>query len=422
MRRRGRNPNENPGVRPVERIELDEKNTKRRMIATIILLALGLSLVAYSMTSWLTQKAGWVEITVTAASAESVAGDLAFQYELGTGSLSETAERKTVSTLYTTLCMEAYRIFSPNSSFTGVLNLCYVNEHPNEEIKVDPALYAAFELLEAYGNRDIYLAPLLIDYKNLFLCPEDYATADFDPYQNADVAAFCQTVADFARDKDAIDLVLLGDNKVKLHVSEEYLAFLAENGIDTYLDFYTMRNAFAVDYVAEGLIEKGFTSGNITSYDGFARNLDTRETPYSLNLFDRVGMDIFVAARMDYKGANAIVFLRSYRLTEQDDTYYMLQDGTARHGHIDAADGLCKNSLENLVGYSKTAGCSEILLSLRPVYIADTFDSEALFALENSGIHSIWFENQQLCHTEENAVFNAFFTDENHTYTKKPWN
>ncbi len=419
MRRRGRNPNANPGVRPVERIELTEKGSKKRMIAAIILLALGLSLVAYAMTSWLTQKPGWVEITPTSASAESVAGDLVFQYELGASELSSTAERKAVSTLYTNACAEAYRIFSANSNVLGVNNLCYINEHIGEEITVDSALYEALALLEKHDNRMIYLAPLLTDYKNLFLCSEDHETAEFDPYQNEEVAAYCKTVAAFANDKNAINLELLGENKVKLTVSDAYLAFAEENAIETFLDFFTMKNAFAVDYVAEKLMAAGYTNGNITSYDGFTRNLDQRATAYSLNLFDRIEDNIYVAARLDYAGAKSIVFLRSYSLSEHDDTYYMMKNGETRHGHIDPADGLCKNSLENLVCYSESETCAEILLSMLPAYVNDVFEQETLMQLTENGIYAVWFDGTEIVYTESDAVLNAFYINETVEFTKK---
>ena len=49
MRRRGRNPNENPGVRPVQQIELQEKNPKKRIIIAVMLLAIGLGFIGYGV-------------------------------------------------------------------------------------------------------------------------------------------------------------------------------------------------------------------------------------------------------------------------------------------------------------------------------------------------------------------------------------
>ncbi len=48
---------------------------------------------------------------------------------------------------------------------------------------------------------------------------------------------------------------------------------LAE-GIGSFIDFSWMRNAFIADYLAEGLAARGFGKGALTSFDGFARNLE----------------------------------------------------------------------------------------------------------------------------------------------------
>ena len=78
---------------------------------------------------------------------------------------------------------------------------------------------------------------------------------------------------------------MLGDNKVCLNVSDEYLAFLQENGVDSLIDFGWLKNAFVVDYLAEVMIARGYTLGAITSYDGYTRNFDSLNTEYAFNVF-----------------------------------------------------------------------------------------------------------------------------------------
>ena len=76
---------------------------------------------------------------------------------------------------------------------------------------------------------------------NLFQCKEDYETASFDPEQNEVLREEFAVIADFAADPEAVDLKLLGENQVRLEVSEEYQNWMAENGYETYLDFYWMK-------------------------------------------------------------------------------------------------------------------------------------------------------------------------------------
>lgn len=67
-------------------------------------------------------------------------------------------------------------------------------------------------------------------------CKEDYETASFDPEQNEVLREEFAVIADFAADPEAVDLKLLGENQVRLEVSEEYQNWMAENGYETYLD------------------------------------------------------------------------------------------------------------------------------------------------------------------------------------------
>lgn len=44
-----------------------------------------------------------------------------------------------------------------------------------------------------------------------------------------------------------------------------------------------MKNAFITDYVADVMIDNGYTLGSLTSYDGFTRNLDQTSAITKLN-------------------------------------------------------------------------------------------------------------------------------------------
>ena len=97
-----------------------------------------------------------------------------------------------------------------------------------------------------------------------------------------------------------------------------------------------MKNAFITDYVADVMIENGYTLGSLTSYDGFTRNLDLtsaitkfkcrsgcfrdsrRKCDYSFNLYDRQGNIIYPAGVMHYNGAESIVSLHNYPMSDKE--------------------------------------------------------------------------------------------------------
>lgn len=389
--------------KPVKRIELFEKYPKSRLAITILFLLIGIGAFGYALTQYFSVDTGWT--TIEAPSSEpSCAEELIFQYYLGAGERSATAEKKAITALYTETTTKAYQLFHTSMSFEEVHNLYYINQHPNQEIVVDPMLYEAFSLINQYKNRAIYLAPVYVQYDNLFGCNDDLETIDFDPRQNQEIATYFLEILSFANNSNAIELELLEENKIKLFVSEAYLKYASENGFSDFIDFYWMKNAFIVDSIANIMQTNGFLKGSISSYDGFTRNLDTsRDTEYAFNIFnlDKEDNTVYLAGVMKYDYAIGIVFLRSYPLNVLDwQHYYEFRDGTIQTAYIDTADGYSKSSVNNLISYAKEGSCAEILLQVIPVFIADDFDIDQLALLAQKGIYSVYCEDRTILYND----------------------
>ena len=308
---------------------------------------------------------------------------------------------KALETKYSQISTDAFAIFSPDISKEGLENVNFVNASPNQEITVDPALYAAFELLEQYENRSIYLAPVYVEYDRAIQSESDPEAMDKDPAKNPDVKAYIDELIHYTSDPQMISLELLGNDRIRLNVAQEYLDYAKEIGIEEFIDFGWKRNAFVVDYVADQLADAGYTNGYLASYDGFTRNLVETEQTFNMNLFNLKGKDITVPAVMEYVGHHALVFLRSYPLDDLDEwSYYVYEDGSVVTSMIDPADGVSKSALTNMVSYSKDYSCAEIMLNMAPIYLADAFRQDAANALTDQGIFSIWFEDDKLCYTD----------------------
>ncbi|MGN0374251.1 MAG: hypothetical protein ACI4EN_02035 [Butyrivibrio sp.] len=399
-----------PNLKPVTKEKLKEEHWKVRLIAVIILISIGAAAFSYAIFSSLQTESGWVEITADSGS-EGIWGDeFVFLYELGADDVSATREKKLLTLLYTRTSEQAYKIFNNDMGFEGINNVYELNHHPNEVLEVDKALYDAFSLFTSYNNRNLYLGPVYDRYNEIFYCNDDADTYDYDPYRNSDVALEYLDIIKYAGDSKQIELKLLGNNKVELFVSEEYMAYARDNQITEFIDFSWMRNAFVVDYLSDVMIENGYTHGTLSSYDGFSRNLDERKTEYSFNIYDRVGQNIYEAGIMKYSGKRSFVFFRDYRLTSRDDChYYEFENGEIRTPYLDIDDGLCKSALPNLVAYSDNIGCAAILMEVCPVYIADDFESDNLDKLISSGIYSIYCDNYGIICNDKMVRFTELY-------------
>ena len=267
---------------PVERIELDEEHLRRRFMTAGVLLLFGAALLAYAVMKFLTPAAGWQVIQANSTGEASCAEEITFLYEA-----ASPAEVKAAAARYTDACQRAYRLFHCRQEFEAVVNVCTLNRRPNEVLAVDGALYEALATAVGGGRRELYLGPIYARYGDLFFCQDDAQLANYDPRLSADVAREYQEVLAYANDPQSIEVELLGENQVRLRVSEAYLAYAEREGIDRFIDFAWMQDAFVVDLLAGELEAGGFTKGVLSSYDGFTRNLDSREGSYEYPLYHR---------------------------------------------------------------------------------------------------------------------------------------
>jgi len=390
-----------PYVRPIQRVELSESNVKIRMILIVVLLAIASVSIVVGLSSALKTEPDWQRVEAQAKKINCSA-DFILNYDFTDAGSEASSRFKALTNLYSEACEDAYRIFTLDMTGGETANMHDLNRHPNETVTVDPALYHALSLVQKYQNRGLYLAPVYVEYDHIFKAETEVEAASYDPVQNPELVSDLALLASYGNDPDMIDIQLLGNNQVKLVVAEEYLSFIKSCEIEKLIDFGWMKNAFIADFLAQVLLDNGFTDGYLVSFDGFTRNLDTRGNTYSFNVFNRQGSDIYNPAVMTYAAPASIVFLRDYPMTQSDAwQYYAFPNGRIANMLIDPADGMNKASVDSLVSYGKQQGCAEVLLQMIPVFIADEFASSAVQNLTGEGIHSVWCEGQSLCYTDE---------------------
>lgn len=407
MSRRGRNPNANPGVRPIQRIELNEKPSRKRYVLIIVLVAVALIAFGVGLFSYLYTPGGWTRITPTSNTAYTCSDELILYYDLGASGRSANAENRALSSRYAELCYEAYVIFSADQAFEGELNLHHVNANAGEVVSVHPALYKALQKAVERGGRWIFAAPYYTAYRNLFTAPEDAFAAEQDPAHDGEIAAYFAEIAALVSDETHIRLEFLEDNRLRLVVSDAYRAYAAENGIEQYIDLYWARNAFAVDYIADALQSEGFVYGYLASHDGFTRNLDPRSTEFGLNVSTMYEGRGYTSLQYTYRGQTAMVSLRAFPLSDTDERYYIYRNGEIRHAYVDVTDGVSRASADALVAYT-TGGssCTDVLFSVLPLWISAEEITDAdlsAFTETAGGVHLIVANGTRFTYTEKDA-------------------
>ena len=393
----------------IKNIEVARKHLPLRIVLLALAIVIAIAAFGYGISVWLTTKPGWTVIKVNSINI-NCSEDFALNYNLGAGEVDATAENKQLTALYTKATEDAYQLFYNEYVSDELHNIRYVNEHINHEITVEPALYKALSAIVAAGNRSIYLAPAYAQYRQLFVCGSDAEAIQYDPQRQSETKAYIAQIARFANDPEMIDIQILGNQRIKVQVAQDYLDFIQANEIEYVLDFSWMVNAFIVDYIAEVLIENGYINGFLASYDGFTRNLCSSDQSFSLNVFQRMGKNVLIPATMDYSGGCSIVSLRDFPINEKDRwRYYAFEDGRIARLFIDTADGEEKSVVTNMTSYSKNAGCVEILLSIAPLYLAGTLDTEKVSWLTQNGIYTVYADGKTVYSNNANLTLNLSF-------------
>lgn len=416
MGRRIRN-NARTAPQKVESVELSEKNIALRVVALVVLVAIALSGIGYGVYLLVHRDPGW-EVIEPAPASTSCAAEFQLTYNLGQGETPAKAESRSLNALYSQALVTAYQLFTESEGFDDICNVFYLNEHPNETVTLDPALYHAFEQIVNSGDRTIYLAPAYLRYNDLFDCTFDSQTVDFDPLVSDEVAAEYAELAAYANDTASVNLELLGENQVILHVSEEYRTFMSAIDCTTFVDFGWLKNAFLIDYLAETLNDAGYTNGTLRSVDGFTRFLGDGAEEVGITLYDRVGSDVWSPGTAVFQKVSAAVALRDYGLTAQDnDRFYQYEDGTIRAPYLDPTNALPKAAHADVLCHSETTGCAEMLLSILSLYVTDSFDPAAYSALTAQGIHTVYSDNFTVFHTDEHLTLIPNEDEQSPAYT-----
>ncbi len=406
-----------PSLRPITKIELSDKNFRLRLIGTVLLLVIGVSLLAYAVSLLLHEEAGWSEID-GGPSSQSLCGEMTLLYNLGTTDASVKSERRAVANAYADYARKAYRIFSSKEEFAGIGNLYLLNKNVGQTVELDKALYDAIKLMQDFGSRAMYMAPLYDNHRGLCMCGSDAEAEDFDPLLGEDAAQYVSRLTEFISDENAVSVDLLDGGKARLNVSDAYMAYAEQYGITSFVDFGWMTNAFAADFIAEKLLESGFKNGAISTDDGFVRNFCSSDELFAADLHDRVNGKLYTVAQLCYEAPASAVYLRTFALNELDaQQFYATERGEVRTPYLDIADGLSKAAADCIVTYSSEKSCAEVLLYTANVYVGDKISDEAVDALRKNGIGYVYCLRRTLHYGSENTVLKNVYSSGDIVYT-----
>ena len=161
--------------------------------------------------------------------------------------------------------------------------------------------------------------------------------------------------------------------------------------------------------IADALISEGMTLGAVSSYDGYARNLDVRDMDYSFSFYAKSGDAVYPVCDVGYSGGVATYTARTYPTGKLDALdFYLYSDGVSAHRFIDSATGEYKSTLPELLVASVDKKCSDLAFEAYRLLVSDSYDASSV-----SGISAVWLDGKTVrCMGNDIEIANPYGDDE----------
>ena len=344
-----------------------------------MLAAVGIFALFWAVNGLLTKEPGWTEIEAGGTDEPTCAGDFVLYYNAGADGSSATEQIRNLTKLYTDVSVQAEKLFSVSTNDEEIHGVGLLNSNVNKPVVLDREAYEALAMLQKAKSREIFLAPVYEQYTTLFFCTTDEEAETLDPTVNEQQREIIAEMVAFTSDPNHIEILLEEGNRATLHVSDEYLAYARENGIQSFVDLFWMKNAFAADYMAEKLSAEGYRDGYLSCGEGFTRSLGGKDVLLNSTVYDRVGKDIYKAAALQMGAVKSVVVFHDYPSGKNNDRlYYQYADGRMVTPYISVSDGLCRASVSNLTVCSAGESCAAAMLAAKNAYFSKDFPAQKL--------------------------------------------
>ena len=384
--------------------EYSGKHLVLRIIAVVVFLFIGIGSITYGIVKLVSGDKGWTTIAAGRILDNYYDGEIFLEYNV-----KNTATRNRLQALYKSALSRVAPLFDVYDGHEGINNIYYINRHINEQIVVDELLYSAFERINENNFRTVFTAPLFEEYSGVFSADSDSEAEDYDPRKNVYVKERADKIAQYAMDKNSVDLRLLGNNTVMLYVSEEYRKYFEEIGGEAYIDLWLVKNAFIVDYCADVITGNGYTGGRISSRDGYVRNFDSG-SEYKYSIVDLSNGKFIMSGNMYYNGAISAITMRSFPIKDEDYTrYFVYSDGQIRTEYLDPQTCLDMSFAPYLTVYSYSKKCADIAFLALDSFISA--DGKLGQIKAENGIYYIYSSEQKVYYSEKGVSIEGYSFD-----------
>ena len=319
--------------------DLEESHSyvKVMIIGGILLLAATLILLTVVKNA-VEVEPGWYSV----ASAEQTEAPLYdsgihFTYYFEGESTPIRSQQKALAAAYSEKLLEIRKLLDPKTAYGDLVNLAWLNQHPNEAVAVDETLFAI--LKDAQTDWNPCAGALWAEWQSITVLSD---AAEYDPLVNSESRSRMAelTAAVNGADAPVLELDEAGHTAC-LRLSEAYQAAAAAGEYAPALDLGYLTEAYAILYVRDALEAEGWKTGYFTTDSGLSLAMSqVPEGQYALPGLE--GTTPVRLCAVEMKPGSAACALRTFRISEEEPGYYTVETpaGPAcRHPNLSTKTG-----------------------------------------------------------------------------------
>lgn len=316
-------------------IEVSDKHVALRAVIFFLALFVAVGSIAFGVSRIGHKEAGFYELTA-AADAEMLlypTGLHANFYFQG-GSNEIKVAIGAADKVYTQALKEAYKLLDAEREYPGCVNLASFNAHLNEDLQVDPRLFAV--LTDAYARTleqkgySLFAGPLYTEWEEILILTEP---EDFDPLRNDYEAERLEQLRQLTGDLTLLRLAVVSEEEhiLRLEAPADYLAALEELELKpTVMDLNILREAYLLELVAAELEEQELTQGYLSTDRGLTLAL-SGQTGGQYCLYGLQEGQVVQAAAAPVASGSACCMFTAFTLVSGESEFYVLEDGGKSH-------------------------------------------------------------------------------------------
>lgn len=322
-----------------------------------------------------------------------------FTYYFDGDSTAIRTEQKKLAAAYSKKLLEIRKLLDPKQSFGDLVNLAWLNAHPNQTATLDETLFDILRDAAAANATGPYAGALWSEWQTMIVSAD---AAAYDPLVDPDARARIRELADAANAPGAAMLELDETNHTAcLRLSEDYLAAAEAGEYGPALDLGYLTEAYALLYVRAELEAEGWKTGYFTTDSGISLAMSAVPS----GDFILPGLEGETPVRLcatQMAPGSAACALRTFAATSDEPGYYTVETAAGiarRHPNLSVKTGeVCDDLLcvwavsegGDLIAACKSAYAAVTRPGLKPADLAADPDllTACVFAAEPATVYA----------------------------------